>query len=269
MAHTMPAPGKPSQDRTAVVTGAAGGLGQAIVYRLADQGWNVVAVDIAGTSRSLDVRDPEACRQLARDVQPDLWVNNAAVLGAGDAATQGDDVVERVVHTNLLGVMNGTRAALEVMRERGGGRGAGHIVNVGSLASWVPVPGEAVYAATKAGVLSYTLALVAELKSQGIDGVRLSVVCPDGMSTPMLTDIADEPGIALSFTGLRLTKPETVAARITTLLDQPKLIASIPRWRGAQVRVLGAVPELSLQLAGLFQKVGQVNQKRWAKKLNK
>jgi hypothetical protein len=89
------------------------------------------------------------------------------------------------------------------------------------------------------------------------------------MSTPMLTDIADEPGIALSFTGLRLAKPETVAARITTLLDQPKLIVSIPRWRGAQVRVLGAVPEVSLQLAGLFQQVGRVNQKRWAKSLNK
>ena len=269
MANTTPAPGNSLQGRTAVVTGANGGLGQAIVYRLADLGWNVVPVDIVGTSRTLDVRDAQACRDLARDVQPDLWVNNAGVIGAGDAATQGDEVVERVVHTNLLGVINGTRAALDEMRQRDGGRGAGHIVNIGSLASWVPVPGEAVYGATKAGVLSYTLALVAELKLQGVTGVRLSDVCPDGMSTPMLTDIADDPGIALSFTGIRLTKPETVAARISTLLDKPKIVASVPRWRGAQVRILGAVPELSLPLAGLFNKVGAANQKRWAKSLNR
>jgi short-subunit dehydrogenase len=267
MANTTPAPGTSPQSRTAVVTGANGGLGRAIVYRLADLGWDVVPVDIIGTSRSLDVRDAAACRELAHEVQPDLWVNNAGVIGAGDAATQSDDIVDRVIQTNLLGTINGTRAALEVMSERNDGRGAGHIVNVGSLASWVPVPGEAVYGATKAGVLSYTLALVAELKLNGVDGVRLSVVCPDGMSTPMLTEIAEEPGIALSFTGLRLVKPETVAARIATLLDKPKVIASVPRWRGAQVRILGAVPELALPLAGLFNKVGLANQKRWAKTL--
>ena len=255
--------------RTAVVTGAAGGLGQALVVRLTDLGWDVVPVDIVGTERVLDVRDAEACRALAREVQPELWVNNAGVLGAGDAATQSSDIVERVVNVNLLGVINGTRAALEVMRDRNDGRGLGHIVNIGSLASWVPVPGEAVYGATKAGVLSYTLALVAELKLQGIDGVRLSVVCPDGMSTPMLTNVADEPGIALSFTGLRLVKTEAVAQRVGELLAHPKLIATIPRWRAAQVRTLGAVPEVSLKFAGLFNKLGQTNQKRWAKSLTR
>lgn len=251
-----------------MVTGASGGLGQALVARLTSLGWDVVPVDIVGTARSLDVRDAHACRDLAREVQPELWVNNAAVLGAGDAATQPSEVVEQVVHVNLLGVMNGTRAAIEVMREREGGRGFGHIVNVGSLASWVPVPGEAVYAATKAGVLSYTMALVAELKLQGVDGIRLSVVCPDGMSTPMLTKIADEPGIALSFTGLRLTTPETVAARLESLLARPRLIASVPRWRGAQVRVLGAMPEVSLRFASAFEAIGKANQKRWAKTLD-
>ncbi len=256
-------------DQTAVVTGANGGLGQELVSRLTSLGWNVVPVDVVGTARILDVRDAAACRSLAQEVQPDLWVNNAGVLGAGDAATQGDDIVERVVHVNLLGVMNGTRAALEVMRARDGGRGRGHIVNIGSLASWVPVPGEAVYGATKAGVLSYTLALVAELKLQGVDGVRLSVVCPDGMSTPMLTSIADDPAIALSFTGMRLATTQQVAVRVASLLDKPRLVVSVPRWRGAQVRVLGAMPELSLRFAGAFNKLGQLNQQKWARDLRK
>src|SRR5204863_193671 len=114
-----------------------------------------IGVDIAGTDRTLDVTDPDACRALADELQPDVWINNAGVLGAGDAATQPDAEIERVVRVNLLGVINGTRAAVGSMKPRG----RGQILNVGSLASWTAVPGEAVYAATKAGVLAYSIGL--------------------------------------------------------------------------------------------------------------
>jgi short-subunit dehydrogenase len=134
----------------AVVTGAGRGLGAILVQRLTQAGYEVTATDITGTDVYLDVRDADACRALARAVEPDVWINNAALLGAGDVATQADDDIAAVVAVNLLGVMHGTRAAAEVMRVRDGGRGRGHIINVGSLASWVPVPGECVYAATKA-----------------------------------------------------------------------------------------------------------------------
>ena len=170
----------PDPRRTAVVTGAAGGLGRALVARLEREGFDVVGVDLAGTDRLLDVTDPAACRALADELRPSVWVNNAGVLGAGDAATQPDELVERVVRVNLLGVIHGTRAAVASMRANGGG----HVVSIASLASWVPVPGEAVYAATKAGVLSFTLGLRAELDAAGVRDVRLSAVCPDGMLTP-------------------------------------------------------------------------------------
>lgn len=248
----------------AVVTGAARGLGAAIVDELRARGYEVVATDIDGCERLLDVRDAAACRALAAEVQPDIWVNNAGVLGAGDAATQPDSVVESVLAVNLLGVMNGTRAAVEQMRSRDDGRGRGHVINVGSLASWVPVPGECVYAATKAGVLSFTLGLQAELRAQGITGVHLSVVCPDGMLTPMITDVIADPAVALSFTGLRLAEPARVAARVAGLLRSPRAVASVPRWRGAQVRVLGAIPDAALRLAPLFTALGRRNQRRVA-----
>ena len=246
----------------AVVTGAGRGLGAVLCASLRSRGFDVVATDITGTDRVLDVTDAAACRALAADVQPDVWVNNAALLGQGSAGRQPDEVVAQVVAVNLLGVMHGTRAALEVMRERDEGRGRGHIVNIGSLASWVPVPGEAVYAATKAGVLSFTLGLDAELAAEGVTGIRLSVICPDGMLTPMITDVLDDPAVALSFTGLRLVTPEEVADAVVSVLRRHRRVVSVPHWRGAQVRALGAIPDAVLRAAPLFSRLGRAQQDR-------
>jgi short-subunit dehydrogenase len=245
----------PALSGTAVVTGAAGGLGRALVSRLEREGLRVVGADLAGADRVLDVTDAAACRALAEELRPAVWVNNAGVLGAGDAATQPDELVERVVRVNLLGVIHGTRAAVATMRANGGG----HVVSIASLASWVPVPGEAVYAATKAGVLSFTLGLRAELDAAGVSDVLLSAVCPDGMLTPMLTDVLDDDALALSFSAPRLVAPETVADRVVELLHRPRLVASVPRWRGAQVRAMAGMPDLMLRAAPLFTRTGLRN----------
>lgn len=245
--------------RTVVVTGAAGGLGSAFLTALRDAGHRVVGADLEGADVVLDVRDPDACRALARETDPDVWINNAGVLGAGDAATQPDDVVRRVVEVNLLGVINGTRAAVAVMRDRGPA-GRGHVVNVGSLASWVPVPGECVYAATKHAVLAYTLGLQAELRGHGLTGVHLSVLCPDGMLTPMIEPLLDDPAVAMTFSGMRLVTPQEVASAGLRLLERPRPYRAVPRWRGAQVRLIAAVPGPALRLAGLFTRVGAANQ---------
>ena len=246
----------------AVVTGAGRGLGAAIADRLRAVGYDVIATDVEGVDERLDVTDAQACRALAERVKPDVWVNNAGVLGAGDAATQSDDVIDQVVSVNLLGVMRGTRAAVEVMRQREGGRGRGHVVNVGSLASWVPVPGECVYAATKAGVLSFTLGLEGELRAQGVTGIRFTVVCPDGMLTPMITDVIDDPAIAMTFTGLRLVEPDEVAVAVAKALRRPRRIVSVPKWRGAQVRAIGVAPDALLRAAPIFTRLGRAQQDR-------
>jgi short-subunit dehydrogenase len=246
----------------AVVTGAGRGLGAALVERLRASGYDVIATDVSGTDVHLDVRDADACRALALAAQPDVWINNAGILGAGDAATQSDDAIESVVAVNLLGVIHGTRAAVEVMRERGGGRGHGHVINVGSLASWVPVPGECVYAATKAGVLSFTLGLEGELRAQGVTGIRFTVLCPDGMLTPMITEVIDDPAVAMTFTGLRPVTAEEVAEAAVRALRRPRRVVSVPHWRGAQVRLISAVPDLVLRAAPLFTRLGRAQQDR-------
>lgn len=245
----------PGDGRTAVVTGAAGGLGRVLVERLAREGYAVVGADLEGGDRVLDVTDPAACRALADELRPRVWINNAGVLGAGDAATQPDEIVDRVVRVNLLGVVHGTRAAVASMRANGGG----HVVQIASLASWVPVPGEALYAASKAGVLSFTLGLQAELRAQGVRDVDLTAVCPDGMLTPMLTDVLDDDALALSFSAPRLVTPAQVAERVVDVLARPRLVTSVPRWRGAQVRLMAGMPDVVLRAAPVFWEQGLRN----------
>ncbi|MFM9136285.1 MAG: SDR family NAD(P)-dependent oxidoreductase, partial [bacterium] len=87
-------------------------------------------------------------------------------------------------------------------------------------------------------------------------------VCPDGRLTPMLTDIIDDPAIALSFTGLRTQEPDAVADAVARTLRRPRRIVSVPRWRGAQVRALGALPDLVLPVAPLFTRLGRAQQDR-------
>ena len=190
----------------ALVTGAGGGLGREIAVRLARRGYAVhvtdvdgaraeeVAAQVGGFSSVLDVRDQDACRAAAaltveRAGSLEVWVNNAGVLVTGAAWDAGDDARRLMFEVNALGTMHGTLAALELMRPAG----RGHVVTIVSLAGLSPVPGEAVYAATKHAALGFSLSTLADLRVAGVRGIDISCVCPDGMWTPMLFDKLDDP----------------------------------------------------------------------------
>jgi NAD(P)-dependent dehydrogenase (short-subunit alcohol dehydrogenase family) len=245
--------------RRVVVTGAAGGLGAALCAELRARGWEVVATDVRGAERTLDVTDAAACRALAAEVAPDAWVNNAGVLGAGAAVDQPDAEVERVVRVNLLGVIHGSRAAAQVMRARGGG----HILNVGSLASWFAPAGEAVYAASKHGVRAFTVALAAELHGTGVD---VSLLCPDGIATPMLAGREKDPHAAMSFTAGRLLDAREVARAGADLLDRPRLMATVPALKGVTARLVGALPLANVHATRLLARIGRFHQARLSSK---
>ncbi|MGI5524980.1 SDR family oxidoreductase [Micromonospora sp. CA-259024] len=263
----------PPGRRVAVVTGAAGGLGRAIATALHADGWSVLLTDLdraavaiaaaplGGWSAALDVRDEEACVDIASTVASRgdlaLWVNNAGILVTGpswehDAATR-----RRVIDVNVLGAMNGTLAALAVMR----GQGHGHVLNVVSLAGLVAASGETVYAASKHALLAFSLGTLSDLRTAGYRRVHVSCLCPDGIWTPMLHDRLDDPGALASFTGSMLT-PQRVAARAVRLARRPRPVVSLPRWRGAQVRLLDALPGLAVALTPLVQAAGRAGQRR-------
>ncbi|MGC4895548.1 SDR family NAD(P)-dependent oxidoreductase [Micromonospora sp. DT31] len=263
----------------AVVTGAAGGLGRAIAAALHADGWPVLLTDVdaaavtaaaatlGGWARPLDVRDEAACAAVAAEAAGTpgglgLWVNNAGILVTGPSWTHDAPARRRVVEVNTLGAMNGTLAALDVMREQG----HGHVLNVISLAGLIAAPGETVYAASKHALLAFSLGTLADLRMAGLRGVHVSCLCPDGIWTPMLHDKLDDPGALASFTGSLLT-PQRVAARAARLARRPRPVVSLPRWRGAQVRLLDAYPRLALALTPLIRAAGLAGQRRQARQV--
>ncbi|MDA8356123.1 MAG: SDR family NAD(P)-dependent oxidoreductase [Actinomycetota bacterium] len=248
----------------AVVTGAAGGLGQALSRALEGHGVKVVRTDVRGApgvDRVLDVTDPAALRELAAELVPQVWVNNAGILGAADALGQSDEEIRRVVEVNLLGVVHGSRAAAGVMVDRGGGV----ILNIGSLAAWNPTPGLAIYSATKHAVRAYSGALAAELAGTG---VRVQCLCPDGIWTPMLQSAVGLDSAAMPFSGRRLLEPGEVADEAMRLLAGRRLVRSLPPGRAVLAKLSGLWPALGVASRNATERQGRRHQARYRERLD-
>jgi len=261
----------------AVITGAGSGLGRAIALELAERGFLVHVTDLdseaaartaaeIGTgarSASLDVRDEAACRALAaeatmRSGKLDLWVNNAGVLITGPSWSQDEAARRTMLEVNALGTMNGTVAALEPMIATG----HGHVINVISLAGIVAAPGEVTYSASKHAAMAFTLGTLFDLQRAGIEGVKLSAVCPDGIWTPMLEDKLDDLEAAGSFSG-RLLTAEQVATEVGKLTEHPRPILILPRWRGPLLRLFDIFPGLGLRLLPWVMRDARRKQRRY------
>ncbi|HEY7134599.1 MAG TPA: SDR family oxidoreductase [Acidimicrobiia bacterium] len=176
----------------ALVTGASAGLGEAFARALAARGDDLVLVarskprldDLADRLRdachvdvetlSADLTDPAQLADVeARLTDPGklvgLLVNNAGFGSAGRFSDLEIDEEEREVRLNVVAPVRLTHAALAAM----GGRGAGRIVNVSSLAAYQPNPGMATYGATKAFVSSFTRAIQEEARARGVQVMLL------------------------------------------------------------------------------------------------
>lgn len=182
--------------KVVVVTGAASGIGLALVRAFAAEGARVVAADIeqgpltqaaeaTGTMPVVcDVRDPGAVERLAattveRFGAVHVVCNNAGVVAGGRSWEVDAERFRWVVEVNLLGVANGIRSFVPRMIEQG----EGHVVNTASAAGLITGPGMASYFATKHGVVALTEALAFDLMMSGIAGIGCTVVCPEFVRT--------------------------------------------------------------------------------------
>ena len=216
--------------KVALVTGGSRGIGAAISRELADAGARVavnyragqeaaetIAGEISGLAVQADVSSADEVQSLVERVESefgdlDILVNNAGVTRDTLIARMSDEDWETVIDTNLRGTFNTARAvARKMLRRR-----SGAIVNLSSVVGVHGNPGQANYAASKAGIIGLTKALARELGSRG---VRVNAIAPGYISTD-LTDVLNEEqrGLILGNTPLaRLGEPEDVARAVRFL----------------------------------------------------
>jgi short-subunit dehydrogenase len=237
--------------RNALVTGAAGGLGEYIARALAAEGVNLVlsdpgeagleqrAADLSRSGISVETliadltrrEDAEGLVSRAEEALGpiDILVNNAGLEFAGPFLARTADEIAGTTEVNLVALMLITRSALPGMLERG----RGHVVNIASLAGKVSFPYLAAYSASKHGVVGFTGSLRAEL---GDGPVGFSAICPGfvsrvGMYGRLEGKVGRPPGPIRSF------PPERVGEAVVKAIreDRPQVIVNPP---GAGVLIL-------------------------------
>ncbi|MGZ4691421.1 MAG: SDR family NAD(P)-dependent oxidoreductase [Acidimicrobiia bacterium] len=213
----------------AIVTGGASGIGKATALRMVDEGATVAIIDVDERAAEqiraelgilsfvADVRDPTACSQAIHDAADELGgltvlFNNAGVGAAMPLHRYSDAEWKRLLDVNLAGTFHGIRAAVPLMRERGGS-----IVNHASVSGVRPTRFEGPYSAAKAGVISLTMDAALEYAPK----IRVNCVSPGLVETNLTALVLGDAGLRArieSVTPLgRIGTPEDVANLVVFL----------------------------------------------------
>lgn len=172
----------------ALVTGAASGIGAEFCRRLEQDSWRVLKVDrteIAGDADAfvIDLTDADSTERILAwldsiGVLPDLWINNAGIFDFKPVGELSERRIDLYVDLHVRSLTQICRAVGRRMAVRG----SGMILNMSSMSCWMPMPGIAMYSATKAYIRAFSRALRLELKDSG---VSVTVACPGGIATDL------------------------------------------------------------------------------------
>lgn len=244
--------------KTVVITGAGSGFGRALAVAWARRGWRTGIVDIdmegaeetlrmvgkaggAGETYRCDVRKKEEVEAMA-DHFFEAWgkvgvlVNNAGVYSVGCAEDVALEDWERVMEINLWGVIYGCRDFIPRMKRQGGG----HIVNMGSAAGLMNLPEMSPYNIVKAGVISLSETLKAELAPYGIG---ITVACPSYFNTDLASTMTTTNEFQNAFANASFSSSRTSADRIAE-----KVLEAVERNK------LCVVPQFHVKLAWLLKR---------------
>ena len=186
-----------------LITGAGSGLGRALAFCFAENGWRVACADIrpekaqdtvrlitgfgvGAMALHVDVGDDASVEEMRDEILAawdgvDVVINNAGVASAGSVAQTSLDDWRWTLNINLMGVVRGCRAFLPILLEQK----RGHIINIASFAGIANAPRMAAYSASKSGVIALSECLRGELAVSG-SPVRVSVVCPAFFQTNLM-----------------------------------------------------------------------------------
>ena len=209
------------ENKIAVVTGGARGLGESMCQRFSQEGAFVISADLSPAPlplsgvdyRQLNVADTDACRSfyeavIAQDGRIDILVNNAGITRDSMTERMTDQAWDDVININLKGVFNLTRLVGPQMAKKG----SGAIINISSVVGEYGNIGQANYAASKAGVIGLTKSWAKEFARKGA-AVRVNCIAPGYIETDMLKTVPQEllnKFAALTMLG-RLGQPEEIA----------------------------------------------------------
>lgn len=248
--------------KTVIITGAASGIGRhwsTVLskrigeYRLVLADSNAeglraaFAPDENMTLCTLDIRSAEQWQRVIDETlqkfgRIDYLFNIAGANRPAFLQDQSIQSINQTIDVNLKGALIGMRLVGEVMLKQG----AGHIINVASLAGLSPTPGNALYSAAKGGLRNASIAAAIEWRARG---VAVTVISPDLVDTPVLQERLETAGeeAALAFSGATLTVEDLEASFWKAMRDKP-LELNLPRWRGWLTKLNHAVPSLMLWL---------------------
>lgn len=234
---------------TAIVTGAASGLGKAMSIELSKRGCTVILVDKQASSAQdiaaeiclnggrawaygIDVSDYPAVYKMVIEVvnktgRLDYMFNNAGIGIGGPAAHYSIEDWDYTIDVNLRGVTNGIQAVYPLMISQG----FGHIVNTASITGLIPASDFIAYTTTKFAIIGLSRALRVEAKKLGI---RVSVLCPGAVKTPMLDNYKLSKEITKKMTAKNwekflLISPEKFSRDAIDMVAKNKAIIIIPR----------------------------------------
>ena len=269
--------------KTFIVTGASGGIGIQIVKLLLEEGGIVIATDINESSLQelksefskyqdrliteiLDVRKIELWEKIIQKAKSQAapfycLINSAGVLMLGYIVNTTSKEIDFHIDVNVKGTMIGSQLAAKYFVEKRNG----HIINIASLAAISPVPGIALYSASKFAVRGFTLALAMELEEYN---VHVTCVCPDAVATPMLDLQKDYEEAAITFSGSNALSAEEVAALIVDLIGEKKMEVTITRSRGFQAKLASMFPSIASKVVSIMKAKGIRNQNRFKSKLD-
>ena len=224
---------KSQESKIALVTGASSGIGQATAQLLAKAGYKVYGTSRRGGDASartfemlsLDVTSDESVDAAVQKLMQvegsiDLLVNNAG-FGVAPAGAEESSIEQArsIFDTNFFGIVRMTRAVVPHMRRRGAGR----IINIGSVLGFLPMPYGALYAATKHAIEGYSESLDHELRTRGI---RVSVIEPAYTKTPFDANFLEPDAKLDEYREVRAAVNQRVKEVMATA-EQPGVVADV------------------------------------------